>query len=341
VPSCEMSHTANYPTSQAFTSLYVYFNPQHNDAAHKRVANFSVQCWTSNGWMTVLDKNSSAAQEQFAIDPTERSQWIQFNFTNECTSNQWKMGEIHNTGSRVYLFEIKYSLMRAPMPLCTVPALATYTMDSPCLPPPLVPRVQGWCTAHAQTKASGKPHYSPTGDPKDTFKEAQFGNFLLKPKVEGVSMTAKQLLEDPAYQMAPPCASDLAVELSLDKISTRALTMDGYAVLPVLMNVLSRDTGDTLIMQPLDTGASTPQGGPHSTWTEQRVRDMIAPAFMHRCRSSARYEITASLRRSWWQHSAAWKTEGMFKATFWWRPLTEDMDCRVSSAELQFTAEDY
>jgi len=334
-PGCEMMHITTFTTPKLHRALYMYYNAQHDDALHKRIANFSVECHggAETGWTKVLDKNSEAGRQQFALHPSKRSQWMRFDFHESCESRRWRIVDIHNTNHHLYMFELKYDLGPNPMPVCTFEQTRAYDWEtSLCLPMPLPPKVQGWCTAHSQTSASASTRSAT--QPTQTFSEGTLDNFLVKSKL-GLTPTTEMLAHQ-TNLIGPPCASDLAVEVAIESIATKRGTQDAYATLPIKINVVGSQ-GENLLNELLRTPTKVEGTG----WTKfEHIRGLIAPALMRKCRKSPTLNIRSSINRYWFHHYAYFKVSGELKVTLWWRPLAPEGNCKVSSEQLQYTAED-
>ena len=151
------AHTFKAPGAVEYTALWVYYNPQHDsvNAQYKRMTEFSVQCCTNSQWVTVLSPDS----QQF---DNSKSRWVMFEFDNSCTSQTWKIGDFsHGSYKRghTYIFEVKYSQHADQLPICGVTEMQGYVQESsPCLPTPLPPRIQGWCTAHQEVQPVTSSH---------------------------------------------------------------------------------------------------------------------------------------------------------------------------------------
>ena len=129
------------------------------------------------------------------------------------------------------MFEVKYAQTTDQLSICTPAAMAqgySHVMST-CLPPPLPPKIQGWCTV-SQTAQAGGFYHRQAGVRQGSFvKDMLIPNELVSsdpPQPPPPFYTTSQTSDaTTAFNtklagvvITPPCASQLAIEFTFDEL---------------------------------------------------------------------------------------------------------------------------
>ena len=170
------------------------------------------------------------------------------------------------------MFEVKYAQTTDKLPICTQQQTAAgYShVKSPCLPPPLPAKIQGWCTSNQMAQADGAAH----SDSKSgtLFKDMIIPNKLVIPdpapvapaplyRTGDTSAVATAFgITEAGKTRTPPCASQLAVEFTFDELMMK-WSWPGSGTMPPKLKLINKNGELVSKTSPLLT-----QGNPANKW---------------------------------------------------------------------------
>jgi hypothetical protein len=179
-PAFVYSPPGTKPTT--YKAMWLYLHPAHDDALHKRLHTFEVQCETKPGtWKTVLKATKPKGRRhrtngsQVAHDGCAGGKckaWVQYKFDNtKCSSQKWRITKMNGEepGKQIYIFEMHFATHLGSMRQCALHESLGYTPASPCLPRRKPARVQGYCIFNQPIQLDGAEHCfndNPKGYPK-------------------------------------------------------------------------------------------------------------------------------------------------------------------------------
>merc|ERR1719247_425732 len=168
---------------KTYKAMWLYLHPAHDDALHKRLHTFEVQCQPKPGgaWTTVLKvkapkarkhRKSGAPMAHTGCAGGQCNAWVQYKFdTTTCSSQKWRLTKMNgeDPGKQIYVFELKFTTHQRSVSQCAKGKALTYTHEeAPCLPRRKPSRIQGYCVFNQRVKMDGAEHCfsdSPKGYP--------------------------------------------------------------------------------------------------------------------------------------------------------------------------------